>query len=250
MEIQQHPPPNPTSLTTLQSSIQNLITNWNRRQRLHRFVLDCTIKQEQQQQHVARRAPWRAHLASFLESTPAHLLFLSLLLLDLILTVLELSSSLLTCNNKNKGATQVLLYHWGGIAILTVLSVRTLALSVALGCSFFRQPGRVVDGLVLIGALILEVLVEGQASGLLVVVSLWRVVRVVESAFELSDEAIEAQIEGIVCQFEVIRNENERLWEAVAERDERIAELEEELARRGDGCLHGHHLMSQSLVEN
>ena len=33
------------------------------------------------------------------------------------------------------------------------------------------------------------------------VVSLWRVVRAVESTYELSNEALEGQIEGIVRQF-------------------------------------------------
>jgi hypothetical protein len=54
------------------------------------------------------------------------------------------------------------------------------------------------------------------------VVSFRRVVRVVESAFELSDETIEAQIEGIVCQFEALREENIRLLESIGEKDKII----------------------------
>ena len=56
-------------------------------------------------------------------------------------------------------------------------------------------------------------------------VSFWRVVRVLESAFELSDEAIEAQIEGIVCQFEALREENRRLLESIGEKDKIIEML-------------------------
>ena len=63
------------------------------------------------------------------------------------------------------------------------------------------------------------------------VVSLWRVVRVVESAFELSDDAIEAQIEGIVGRFETLREENRRLLEVVDEKDKIIQKLLEDLDR-------------------
>ncbi|KAJ4837120.1 hypothetical protein Tsubulata_036986 [Turnera subulata] len=51
--------------------------------------------------------------------------------------------------------------------------------------------------------------------------------RVVESAFELSDEAIEAQIEGTVLQFEALREENAKLMETIAEKDEIIEKLQE-----------------------
>lgn len=104
-----------------------------------------------------------------------------------------------------------------------------MALAVGLGSSFFRRPGNVVDGVVLIGALVLEAFLEKKGGGLLVVVSLWRVVRVVESAFELSDEAIEAQIEGIVCQFEALKEENTRLLETVDEKERMIDKLQKEL---------------------
>ena len=78
-------------------------------------------------------------------------------------------------------------------------------------------------------ALVLEAFLEGRGGGLLVVVSLWRVLRVVESAFELSDEAIEAQIKVIVSQFEAVREENRRLSETIAEKDKMIEKLREEV---------------------
>ena len=152
-----------------------------------------------------------------------------LLLLDLIFTILELSSSLLSCPpNTNKQIKKVW-YHWVGIAILSMLSARIVALAVGLGRSFFRRPGYVVDSVVLMVALVLEAFLEGRGGGLLVVVSLWRVLRVVESAFELSDEAIEAQIKVIVSQFEAVREENRRLSETIAEKDKMIEKLREEV---------------------
>lgn len=94
-----------------------------------------------------------------------------------------------------------------------------------------------VDGVVLIGALVLEAFMEKKGGGFLVVVSLWRVVRVIETAFELSDEAIEAQIEGIICQFETLREENRRLTETIAEKDIIISDLKDDLDKcRSQAC--------------
>jgi len=53
----------------------------------------------------------------------------------------------------------------------------------------------------------------------------------VETAFELSDEAIEVQIDGIISQFQALSKENRTLLETLAEKDEVIKMLEEELNR-------------------
>ncbi|KAK6930564.1 hypothetical protein RJ641_004658 [Dillenia turbinata] len=58
-----------------------------------------------------------------------------------------------------------------------------------------------------------------------------RVVRLVKGAFELSDEAIEVQIVGIVCRFELLHEENARLMETIVEKDHIIEELQKELAK-------------------
>ncbi|KAK9932829.1 hypothetical protein M0R45_020051 [Rubus argutus] len=216
---------------SLESSICSLLRSWCRRQK---WLVLCNTTHPQE----LDRAPWRTQLANFLESTPVHAVSLGLLVIDLIFTILELSSSLLVtwCRPKdnNNKTTKEIWYHWVGISILALLSAKTVALSVGLGSTFVRRPGYVIDGIVLMGALGLELFLEKIGGGLLVVVSLWRVVRVVESAFELSDEAIEAQIEGVVCQFEMLREENRRLLETIAEKDKIIQKLQE----GSDQCIY------------
>lgn len=81
---------------------------------------------------------------------------------------------------------------------------------VGLGRSFFRRPGCVVDGVVAVVALVLEVAAERKGGGVIMVASLWRLVRVVESAFELSDDAIEVKIEEIVWELERMKEEVRR----------------------------------------
>ena len=224
-QIQQsQPATNSLTLESLESSVHNLMKSWYRRQRWQ--LIFCNSTQLDQD---LNRAPWRTQLAKFLESTSVRMIAILLLLLDLIFTILELSSSLLSCPpNTNKQIKKVW-YHWVGIAILSMLSARIVALAVGLCRSFFRRPGYVVDSVVLMVALVLEAFLEGRGGGLLVVVSLWRVLRLVESAFELSDEAIEAQIKVIVSQFEAVREENRRLSETIAEKDKMIEKLREEV---------------------
>ncbi|MDV3166675.1 MAG: hypothetical protein Q8807_03415, partial ['Waltheria sp.' little leaf phytoplasma] len=162
------------SIESVQVSIQYLIKSWLRRQRWQQFINPTTSEQA-----LSSRAPWRNRLAKFLESTQLHFVALSLLLLDLIITILELSSTLLSCSHNQTDVGKAW-YHWVGIAILGLLSAKSVALAVGLGGGFFRRPGYVVDGVVVVGALLLEALLEKKGGGLLVVVSLWRVVRVVE----------------------------------------------------------------------
>ncbi|CAL5191394.1 unnamed protein product [Lathyrus oleraceus] len=216
-------PTNYFSMQTLDSSIQSLIRSWKRRQRWLFLVTTST-----QQEYLFNRASWRTQLINFLESTIIRVISISLLVTDLIITILELSSSLISCKQR-VNIVEKLCFHWIGIGILSIISMKIIGLLVGLGFSFFKHPGYVVDGVVAIGALIMEGFMERRGGGLLVVVSLWRVIRVVESVFELSDEAIEAQIEGIVCQFEVLRNENVRLLDIIHEKDEIIEKLKEEL---------------------
>lgn len=216
-------PTNYFSMQTLDSSIQSLIKSWKRRQRWLFLVTTST-----QQEYLFNRASWRTQLINFLESTIIRVISISLLVIDLMITILELSSSLISCKQK-VNIVEELCFHWIGIGILSIISMKIIGLLVGLGFSFFKHPGYIVDGVVAIGALVMEGFMERRGGGLLVVVSLWRVIRVVESVFELSDEAIEAQIEGIVCQFEVLRNENVRLLEIIHEKDEIIEKLKEEL---------------------
>lgn len=110
-----------------------------------------------------------------------------------------------------------------------MLFLKSIGLVIGLGSAFFRRPGYLLDSIVVMVALFLEAYLEKKEGGLLVVVSLWRVVRVVESAFELSDEAIEAQIEDIVCQFDELKEENRRLMDSVVEKNREIEILQEEL---------------------
>ncbi|CAH8355975.1 unnamed protein product [Eruca vesicaria subsp. sativa] len=225
---------NTETLENVEFSIQNLIKSWCRRQKWRQL---CLFSSRKHQQDLTSIEPqWRITLSEFLESYQVHLLTIFLLSLDIILMSLELSSSLLSCTSVNKTENKDEWFRWGGTAILSILAIKSMALAVAMGKSFFRQPGCVMDGAIAIIALILQVFLDRKGTGFIVVVSLWRVLRVVETAFELSDEAIEVQINGIINQFQDLSKENRRLLETLAEKDEVIKKLENELNQYKEPC--------------
>ncbi|XP_049388199.1 uncharacterized protein LOC125852516 [Solanum stenotomum] len=224
MNSQEIQPSNSTQIQSVEISIQNLIKNWHKKQRWNFFIMNPSQQPTKQQ--------WRTNLTKFLESTPLRIFTIVLLIIDLVFTSLDLSSSLISCPQNRNAINQETVevwYHWAGIGILGLLFLKSVGLIVGLGCTFFRRPGYLLDGIVVMVALFLEAYLEKNGGGLLFVVSLWRVVRVVESAFELSDEAIEAQIEEIVCQFEELKEENKRLMDSVVEKDKQIEILQQEL---------------------
>ncbi|KAI3822984.1 hypothetical protein L1987_10587 [Smallanthus sonchifolius] len=221
-QIQHHQPqPPPTTTISTESinlSIQNLIKSCKRRQKWEFF--SGSTKQSSNS-----KSPWRNRLTTFLESTPVHIIAITLLVVDLVMVVLELSKTIVSCPASKRINKKVdVWYHWIGIGILVVLATKSVALVVGCGRSFFKRPGLVADGVVLIGALLSEILLERVGVGLIVVVSLWRVLRVVESVFELSDEAIEVQITSILCQFELLQEENEKLNRIIEELQEQLDE--------------------------
>ncbi|KAJ0818393.1 putative voltage-dependent channel domain superfamily, voltage-gated hydrogen channel 1 [Helianthus annuus] len=219
-QIQHHQPQSPPtaviSTESINISIENLIKSCKRRRKWEFF--SGSTKQTSN-----NKPPWRNNLTRFLESTPVHIIAIVLLVVDLVMVVLELSKTIVSCPASNKINKKVdLWYHWIGIGILVILATKSVALVVGCGSSFFKRPGLVADGVVLIGALLSEILLERVGVGLIVVVSLWRVLRVVESAFELSDAAIEAQITSILCQFELLQEENVRLNRIIEELQEQL----------------------------
>lgn len=100
---------NSTQIQNVEISIQNLIKHWEKRQRWNFFIMNPSQQPRKQQ--------WRINLVKFLESTILRIFTIVLLIIDLVFTSLELSSSLVSCpqnrNAKNQ-ETEEVWYHWAG----------------------------------------------------------------------------------------------------------------------------------------
>ncbi|KAG6541985.1 hypothetical protein Mapa_016622 [Marchantia paleacea] len=188
-----------------------------------------------------RRAPWRKELGEALEATPSHVVIVVLLLVDLLATVVDI---LKTVHNKTHDLSTCTAYlqecqcvqdfektesweflYWISISILSILAVNVVGLLVAFGTAFFRHPGYVLDLVVVGTALLLEIFLDSDTVGLLIVLTLWRIVRVAHGIFEVTDEAWEKEIETFKDQLKDADSKHYADQELLRQKDQRIAEL-------------------------
>lgn len=193
-----------------------------------------------------RRAPWRKELAEALESAYTHLFIVVLLLVDLLATAIDIlktihnkSHDLDACVAMVESCTSCIGHferskewewtYWLSIAILIVLLVNIAGLFVAFGLSFFRHPGYVLDLVVVVTALLLEILLDADTAGLLIILTLWRIVRVAHGIFEVTDEAWEKDMKNLEGQIHAVQTAHDQDQELLRQKDSRIHELELQL---------------------
>ncbi|KAL2622743.1 hypothetical protein R1flu_002948 [Riccia fluitans] len=188
-----------------------------------------------------RRSPWRKELGEVLDSTPAHVVIVALLAVDLLATVVDI---LKTVHNKTNDLSTCIDYvescacidhlerteswefiYWISISILSILALNIIGLLVSFGRAFFRHPGYVLDLFVVGTALFLEIFLDSDTVGLLIVLTLWRIVRVAHGIFEVTDEAWEKEIEKFKEQLKEADAKHYRDQELLREKDQQITRL-------------------------
>jgi hypothetical protein len=202
------------------------------------------------QHHIDSRAPWRKELAEVLESTWTHVFIVTLLLVDLLATAIDIlktihnkSHDLDACVAMVEACTSCIGHferskewewtYWLSIVILIVLLVNIAGLFVAFGFSFFTHPGYVLDLVVVATALLLEILLDADTAGLLIILTLWRIVRVAHGIFEVTDEAWEKDMHKLEAQIEAVQTAHDKDQGLLQEKERRIAELESQLNYNG-----------------
>lgn len=171
-------------------------------------------------QAQGQRRAWRKALGRMLESTLAHVFIITLLMLDLIATVVDVLHTLHNdshdlslcvalveagqCSSSFDLSESWEFLYWIGIGVLCVLALNLLGLLIAFGLSFFRHPGYVLDLLVVATALCLEIFLDTETAGLLVILNLWRIVRVAHGVFEVTDEAWEKKIQQLEARIQAV----------------------------------------------
>jgi hypothetical protein len=194
------------------------------------------------QESEYRRAPWRKNLAETLESTSTHCIIVGLLLVDLLATAIDIlktihdkSDDLNSCVSLVEVCSCVEHFerteewkwtYWIGIIILIILLLNILGLLLAFGFSFFFHPGYVLDLVVVTTALLLEIFLDAETAGLLVILSIWRIVRVAHGIFEVTDEAWEEDIHKLQDQIQKVQDDHQKDLQVLQEKSQRIAELE------------------------
>jgi hypothetical protein len=238
----------PSELEALKSSLARVSSTWRKRTQGQRLSAQRWIQQEA---HEERRAQWRNDLAELLEATYTHIFIVSLLLVDLAATAADILKTIhnkshdldvcvdlvemcTTCIGHFERSPEWKFTYWISIVILVILMVNVLALVVANGTAFFRNPLYLLDFVVVSTALGLEIMLDADTAGLIIILTLWRIVRVAHGIFEVTDEAWEKNIHQLESQVKRVQDAYDRDQELLKEKDRRISELEGRLGDSND----------------
>eukprot|EP00249_Psilotum_nudum_P013498 c24365_g1_i1 orf=143-952(+) len=230
----------------IRRSLCHITDMWSSRRRGQASFWSCVDAGED------ARASWRKKLGGALETTVVHATIVGLLLIDLLATAIDI---LKTLQNKSRDLGECValveechctthfersesweFLYWISITILSILALNVLGLLLAFGVSFFKHPGYVLDLVVVITALCLELLLDAETASLLVVLNLWRIVRVAHGIFEVTDEAWEKEIHELELQIETVEAAQKEDVELLRRKDEQIAELEKQLKLVGNSA--------------
>lgn len=169
-----------------------------------------------------RRPRWAKRLGEFLERKEVHILLIVLLLIDLAAVTWDVITAIA---HKTADIRQLKLLlelckgdaaacgafsptegseftFYVSIIILAIFLLNVVLLLVAWGWTFFLHPGYVIDFVVVVVAIVLELAREGDATVILAVATLWRIVRVMHGIFEVADESFEAELKQVEARVE------------------------------------------------
>ncbi|KAJ7532568.1 hypothetical protein O6H91_13G009800 [Diphasiastrum complanatum] len=200
-----------------------------------------------------RRAPWRKKLGGSLDSTACHIFVVVLLLVDLLATAVDIlktmhndTTDLHTCTTFLEACYCVSSFetskpweflHWISVSILSVLLLNVAGLLVAFGGSFFLHPGYVLDLVVVGTAFSFELFLNSDTAGLLIILNLWRIVRVAHGIFEVTDEAWEKEMQKLEDQVRLVEQAYERDQEILNRKDQEILQLKRQLKSSDDNTF-------------
>lgn len=181
------------------------------------------------------RAAWRKRLADFLERKEVHILLIVLLLIDLAAVTWDVITSishktadirqlrgLLALCKGDVAACDAFaptegsdLSFYVSITILVLFLANVVALLAAWGWTFFLHPGYVVDFVVVVVAIVLELAKDADATVILAVATLWRIVRVMHGIFEVADESFERELGRVEARVEALEALHRRDMESL-----------------------------------
>ncbi|MCO5612980.1 hypothetical protein L7F22_067253 [Adiantum nelumboides] len=202
----------------LRSTLTTLTKEWQERAKGRRKSREAASGRKAEADD--ERAPWRKKLGWALESTAAHSCILALLLLDLLATVVDVLHTLHNdshdlsrcvamveachCSSSFDLSGSWEFLYWIGISVLCILSLNLIGLLLAFGLNFFRHAGYVLDLVVVVTALCLEIFLDTETAGLLVILNLWRIIRVAHGVLEVTDEAWEKKIHQLEARIQAV----------------------------------------------
>lgn len=134
------------------------------------------------------RSKWRKQLGDFLEWKWTEIFFAILLLLDIIVVVTEIIIADVACRSGHETSESIHHVeeglHYTSVSILSILCLDLILTFIAHDIAMFKHFGYVLDAIIIPTALVLELLVS-DIAGILVLLRLWRVIRIMHGAGEI-----------------------------------------------------------------
>jgi FlaA1/EpsC-like NDP-sugar epimerase len=162
----------------------------------------------------------RSKLAEILESRRAHLIILSLVVLDLFFVLVEILISLFD-RDEWEAHIAVNILSDLSLAIVCLFAVEQALHLYAFGIRYFASWLHLLDVCVIIGSLVAELILKGrerEAASLLIILRFWRVLRVMDAAaltvgirMEQEQQELQKQIAILKGQLADKQNECETL---------------------------------------
>ncbi|EFX03831.1 ion transporter [Grosmannia clavigera kw1407] len=169
---------------------------------------------------AARWTRWRRQAQHYLESKEKHYLILALVSLDVLAILTEILLSLITCDTGTEDLPWVEpvenVIKICGLVFSCLFLIELIASVWAFGWSFFSAWFHCFDAFVILISFVVDVLAHGvieEIASLVIVLRLWRMVKIVE---ELSVGASE-QMEELEAQVEKLEQEKDDLVARVRE---------------------------------
>ncbi|ORZ17596.1 hypothetical protein BCR41DRAFT_352801 [Lobosporangium transversale] len=161
----------------------------------------------------------RLEVGEVIESKRAHVLIVSLTILDIILVILQIAATLLGLDN-SKDAHQVLeIFAHISLGIVTFFVVEILLKVFAFGLDYFwiNSPFgllHLADAIIIFISFFLEVFLTGaeqELGALLIIFRLWRIVKLTGAVAIETAEHSQARIVQLESQIKELERENQRL---------------------------------------
>ena len=162
----------------------------------------------------------REQLGDFLESKWAQRFILFLLAVDVIIVVVELLIDLDVIHMDHHREHEVHeALHATSITILAIFLAEQAGLLIAFGLLYFTHIGYVVDLIVIVTSLALELSVDSDTAGLIIILRFWRIVRIVHGVYVEAEHKAQKLHKALTHETEHVHGLENDLTKAVAHND-------------------------------
>nr|XP_039271457.1 voltage-gated hydrogen channel 1-like isoform X2 [Styela clava] len=181
---------------------------------------------------------WRGHMKNFLHSKPCHIAVIVLVLVDSVLVITEILLDLHVVEvHEESEAPEIV--HYCSISILSIFMIEIAAKLIADWEHFWSHKMEIFDAIVVVVAFACDIgvlFVENEAAvalGLLVLLRLWRVVRLVNGIILTVKNEGDERVHALKDKLKSLEEKVEGMEEKLEKKEKNIQKLRDILTENG-----------------